>query len=163
VALTWNAPNQVGTWTFMILFGMHISAKLNVFLGVSNLNAEFLPAHLDFIRPFLTQKPMNLLFPLSVTIPTVVTVLVAQQALADDASPLQVAGFTFLATMLVLAILEHWFLVLPLPAAHSWNNLWRWTLSARDKRLARPPAGWQAAVPCQASASHIQTTTWRGK
>jgi putative photosynthetic complex assembly protein 2 len=162
VALTWNAPNQVGTWTFMILWAMHLSAKLNVFLGVSNLNAEFLPAHLDFIRPFLTQKPMNLLFPLSVSISTVVMVLVARQALADDSSPLQVASFTFLATMLVLAILEHWFLVLPLPAARSWNNLWRWTLRARDKRLARPN-GWQSAVPCQASASHIHTTSWRGK
>ena len=72
VALTWRAPNHVGTWTFMILWSMHISAKLNVFLGVSNLNAEFLPPHLDFIRPFLTQKPMNLLFPLSVGGATVI-------------------------------------------------------------------------------------------
>jgi len=152
IALTWNAPNQVGTWTFMILWGMHLSAKLNVFLGVSNLDGEFLPPHLDFIRPFLTQKPMNLLFPISVSISTVVTVLVARHALADDAGPLQVAGFTFLATMLILAILEHWFLVLPLPAARSWNNLWRWTLRTRDGDLAHPPADRQK---CNARETHL--------
>jgi putative photosynthetic complex assembly protein 2 len=152
VALTWNEPNQIGTWTFMILWAMHLSAKLNVFLGVSNLNAEFLPVHLDFIRPFLTQKPMNLVFPLSVSISTVVTVLVARHAFADDADPLQVAGFTFLATMLTLAILEHWFLVLPLPAARSWNELWRWTLRARDRDPAHPPADRQ---PCNARETQL--------
>ncbi|MGI3777705.1 MAG: putative photosynthetic complex assembly protein PuhE, partial [Janthinobacterium lividum] len=52
VALTWHAPNQVGMWTFMVLWWMHQSAKLNVFLGVRNLNEEFLPEHLQFLRSF---------------------------------------------------------------------------------------------------------------
>ena len=162
VALTWNEPNQIGTWTFMILWGMHISAKLNVFLGVSNLNAEFLPAHLDFIRPFLTQKPMNLLFPLSISTSTLMAVLLVQRLIAVATEPFQLAGHTFLATILLLAILEHWFLVLPLPAARSWNALWRWTLSARDKRLASL-SGWHGVVPCQTTSPHVPTTHWRGK
>ena len=40
---TWGAPNHVGLWTFMILWGMRLSAKLNVFLGVLNLGEPFLP------------------------------------------------------------------------------------------------------------------------
>ena len=43
VALTWGAPNQFGTLTFIILWLARLSAKLNVYLGVPNLTEEFLP------------------------------------------------------------------------------------------------------------------------
>ncbi len=127
VGLTWHAPNQIGTWTFMVLWWMHQSAKLNVFLGVRNLNEEFLPEHLTFLRSFLKKKPMNLLFPVSVTVSTVIAVLLVRQAMAPGAGAFQAAGFTFLATLMILAILEHWFLVVPLPAA----ALWSWGLRSR--------------------------------
>ena len=130
VALTWNQPNQIGTWTFMVLWWMHQSAKLNVFLGVRNLNEEFLPEHLGFLKGFLTKKPMNLLFPVSVTVSTVICVRLVQAASAPGASAFAASGFTFLATMMALAILEHWFLVLPLPAA----KLWHWGLRSRAVR-----------------------------
>ena len=129
VALTWHGRNQVGTWTFMVLWWMHQSAKLNVFLGVRNLNEEFLPEHLQFLRSFLTKKPMNLLFPVSVTVSTVIAVHLVRMAAAPGAGLFQQAGFTFLATMMVLAIVEHWLLVLPLPAA----ALWGWSLKSRGK------------------------------
>lgn len=130
VAITQDAPNQVGTWTFMVLWWMHQSAKLNVFLGVRNLNEEFLPEHLEFLKSYLTKKPMNLLFPISVTISTVITVYLANAALAADATPFEVAGFTFLTVLMALAILEHWFLVLPMPSA----ALWHWGLSSRKPK-----------------------------
>jgi len=132
VALTWHAPNQVGTWTFFVLWWMHQSAKLNVFLGVRNLNEEFLPEHLQFLRSFLTRKPMNLLFPVSVTVSTVITAKLVEAA-AVAPTQFGAAGFTFLATMMVLAIVEHWLLVLPLPAA----ALWGWSLKSRGSK-ARP-------------------------
>ena len=127
VAITWGQPNQIGTWTFMVLWWMHQSAKLNVFLGVRNLNEQFLPEHLAFLKSFLTKKPMNLLFPVSVTVSTVIAVLLFRTALAGDASPFEAAGYTFLGTLMTLAILEHWFLVVPLPAAALWN----WGLKSR--------------------------------
>ncbi len=126
-ALTWGQPNQVGVWTFMVLWWMHQSAKLNVFLGVRNLNEEFLPEHLDFLKSYLTKKPMNLLFPVSVTVSTVICVYLAEAALAADATPFEAAGYTFLTVLMALAILEHWFLVLPIPAA----ALWHWGLASR--------------------------------
>ena len=129
VWLTWGQPNQVGMWTFMVLWWMHQSAKLNVFLGVRNLNEEFLPDHLLFLRGFLTKKPMNLLFPLSVTASTIITVWLVQRAFAADATAFEAAGYTFLATLMALAVLEHWFLVLPLPTA----ALWHWGLKSRGK------------------------------
>ena len=81
VAITWDAPNQVGTWTFLLLWAMRQSAKLNFFLGVLNLSEEFLPKHLAYLRSFLARKPMNLLLPISVTAGTVLlTVLLGAPA-----------------------------------------------------------------------------------
>ena len=126
-AMTWGGANEIGLWTFVILWWMHESARLNVFLGVRNLNAHFLPPHLAYLKSFLNNKPMNLLFPFSVSISTVIcSVLATEAAMAVD--PFRQAGFTFLATMMVLAILEHWFLVLPIPAEAMWN----WSMKSRQ-------------------------------
>ena len=127
VALTWGSKNQIGMWTFMVLWWMHQSAKLNVFLGVRNLNEEFLPEHLQFLKSFLTKKPMNLLFPLSITISTVILVKLVQAAVQAHGSRFDAAGFCFLAMLMGLAIVEHWLLMLPLPAA----ALWGWSLKSR--------------------------------
>ena len=147
VALTWGADNQVGTWTFMVLWVMRISAKLNVYLGVPNLTEEFLPEHLQYLKSFLTKKPMNVLFPVSVTLATIVAVQVLQAAVAVEASPFDVAALTFIGTLLALAILEHWFLVLPLPDA----ALWSWILGARAEHSPQEADGTVAATPAFAT------------
>ncbi len=126
LALTWHAPNQTGMWTFMVLWWMHQSAKLNVFFGVRNLNEEFLPEHLNFLKSFLKTKPMNLFFPVSITVSMVITTLLWDHAL-HASSAFARCSDTFLGTMMALAILEHWFLVIPLPA----GKLWQWGLAAR--------------------------------
>ncbi len=134
-ALTWGAPNQVGTWTFTILWLMRQSAKLNVFLGVRNLNEEFLPEDLRYLGSFFTCKPMNLLFPVSITAATIGAALLAYRAAEAAAGSFTATGLTILATMAALGLLEHWLMVLPLPFA----ALWRWALGVRDanRRLAR--------------------------
>lgn len=126
VAITWGAVNQVGTWTFLLLWAMRQSSKFNVFLGVRNLSEEFVPEHLAFIRSFLRQRPMNLLFPVSVTAGTVAAWTTAARAAASGADPFAATGATFLATLLVLGVAEHWFLVLPVNFA----ALWSWSLRA---------------------------------
>jgi putative photosynthetic complex assembly protein 2 len=131
VYLTWGLPNQVGTWTFMVLWWMHQSAKLNVFFGVRNLNEEFLPEHLTFLKSFLKSKPMNLFFPISITVSMVITTMLWEHAGAATTVFARSAD-TFLATMMTLAILEHWFLVIPLPA----GKLWQWGLASRKASKA---------------------------
>jgi putative photosynthetic complex assembly protein 2 len=126
-AIDWDAPNRIGLWTFMVLWGMQLSAKLNVFLGVPNLSEEFLPEHLSFLRAFMTRKPMNLFFPVSVTVSVVLAMLLIQKVASAGTTPFESVGFTMLAALVVLAILEHWFLVLPLPVAALWN----WSLAPR--------------------------------
>jgi putative photosynthetic complex assembly protein 2 len=125
--LVWPGANHIGFWTYVVLWWMHQSAKLNVFLGVRNLNEEFLPDHMAFLKSFLTKKPMNPLFPVSVTVSTVIAVLIFQKALSPMAGDFERTGFLFLGALMTLAILEHWFLVLPLPS----QALWGWSLKSR--------------------------------
>ncbi len=127
-ALTSDMPNKIGLWTFVILWSMHESARLNVVLGVRNVTAHFLPPHLAYLKSFLNVKPMNLLFPVSITVSTVICVLLVVAAV-EATDPFDLAGFTFLSTMMALAIIEHWFLVLPIPAEAMWN----WSLKSREK------------------------------
>ena len=147
VALTWGQENQIGLWTFVILWWMHESARLNVVLGVRNVNAHFLPPHLAYLKSFLNQKPMNLLFPFSVTISTVICAVLGTEAvLATD--PFEQAGYTFLATMMALAIIEHWFLVLPVPAEAMWN----WSMKSREQ--AKPASDARRDAPYRHDTPH---------
>jgi putative photosynthetic complex assembly protein 2 len=125
-----DAMNWIGFWTYLVLLVMQNSAKPNVFLGVRNFSEQLLPAHLGFMQGFTTRKPMNLLFPVSVTVSTVALALIVEHALAEGLGPAQMAGATLLASLLALAILEHWLLMLPIPA----ERLWQWGHSARGKR-----------------------------
>ncbi len=149
VGLTWGAPNQTGLWTLLVLHWMHLSARLNVFLGVSNLNADFLPEHLAHMRSFFRHRPMNLLFPISVSVSTIVALLLAQRAAGDPADALHVTGYSLVATLMVLAILEHWFLVLPLRAALAWTGLWQWSLGERAEKAIAAARGVEA-LPARA-------------
>ena len=108
-------------WTYLILWLMHASAKLNVFLGVPNLGEDLLPEHLAYLTTFMKRKPMNALFPFSVTGGTIVACLLFERALREGASSFEVAGFTILGALMGLAVVEHWFLVAPIDA----NALWR--------------------------------------
>lgn len=124
VLVSWGEPNQTGTWTFIVLWLMRWSAKLNLFLGVPNLNEDWLPEHLRYLKTYMPKRAMNLLFPISVTVATVVVVLIVLRAMAPEMAGAPAAGLTLVATLLSLAILEHWFLVLPLPD----EALWAWAL-----------------------------------
>lgn len=128
-ALTFDAPNQVGLWTFVILWLMRLSAKLNIYFGVQNLTEQFLPNHLQYLKTYFCRRPMNGFFPITVTVSTIITALLAAAALHASATPFQVTGLTFLTILMALAVLEHWFLVIPIPA----ERLWSWGLASRSQ------------------------------
>jgi putative photosynthetic complex assembly protein 2 len=133
LALSWGGDNPTAVFTFAILWVMRQSAKLNVFLGVRNLGEDFLPAHLKYLHTYFRRAPMNPLFPLSVLASSWLAVLVWQAATAHGVTPFDASALTFAATLLTLAVLEHWFMVLPLPS----QALWQWSL----RRGAVEPPG----------------------
>ncbi|WP_293899420.1 putative photosynthetic complex assembly protein PuhE [Phenylobacterium sp.] len=130
VAISWNQPNQVGCWTFAILFAGRLSAKLNLFLGVPNFNAEFFPDHLQYLTSYLRKGPMTALFPLSILAGGALAWVEAAIALKPDAGAFELVSFALVFALTALAIIEHAFMVLPLHDA----ALWRWALptSARN-------------------------------
>jgi putative photosynthetic complex assembly protein 2 len=136
VFITWGAPNQVGTATFALLWVMRVSAKLNLFLGVRNLSEEFLPPHLAYLASFFRRRRMNALLPLSVAGGLVAVLMLAAAARVPAVPPAVAVGHTLVATLLLLAVVEHLLLVLPLPS--TW--LWRWAMRAGrdDPPLATP-------------------------
>ena len=138
VAITWGQANQVGTLTFGVLGVMRVSAKFNLFLGVRNLSEEFLPTHLAYMGSFFRRRRMNHLLPWSVIGGTAwVTVLVMALRTPDTAAA-TVVGTTLVATLLVMAIVEHLLLVAPLPS----TALWRWAM----RRGEAPPPDALAAT-----------------
>jgi putative photosynthetic complex assembly protein 2 len=132
-AVTASAPNRLSWWIFAALLLLRLSAKLNLFLGVRTLNDELLPQQVRFMRSYFARRQVNRLFPFSMALAVAATIIVAVGAAAAEASFDQVAA-SLLATLIALGVLEHGFMVLPIPVV----NLWRWSTPAAPLAGVRP-------------------------
>lgn len=128
-----------GVGAYAVLLAMRMSVKINIFLGMPNAPHAFLPEHLRHLGTYFRDRPVNALFPVCVTGATLLTAWLAHQAWwAQDGAT--AAAYTMLAALAGFAVLEHWFLALPLPS----ENLWRWALPSRKsitRSLASPLSG----------------------
>jgi putative photosynthetic complex assembly protein 2 len=127
VALTWQGANQVGAATFLILWIMRLSAKLNLFLGVPFLNDDLLPERLGHLKSYFSCRPMNAFFPVAVTASTILATLLAVRAL-EAKTEFGTTAFLLLATLVALAVLEHWFMAVPVPV----RAIWEWGMGSRN-------------------------------
>ena len=142
VALTWQQPNQVGTGTFLVLWLLRTSAKLNLFWGVRNLSEQFLPTHLAYLESFFRRRAMNAFWPVSVAAACTALAWLIARALDPATTAPQAVGLTLVSTLLAMAIVEHLMLVLPLDT----TALWRWALRA-DKNGQAFTAGLRSQPP----------------
>ncbi len=124
-----DAANPFGLYTFALLFFARISAKLNLFFGVPRIHTEFLPRPLSHLASHFRHRAMNWVFPLSITGLSYASACFAERALSAPADGAFV-GFVLLTALALLALLEHWFMVLPLPD----QKLWRWMLPEASRR-----------------------------
>jgi len=122
VAATWNGANQIGLWTFAALWVLRQSAKINLFLGVPVTNHELMPDAVRFLKTFFAHKPVGAFFPISVTLATAVLVIMIQRIVEVAVTPFDIVGLTLVSTLFALGVVEHWFMLLPLPAI----TLWSW-------------------------------------
>lgn len=150
IAITWDAPNQVGTATYLVLWVMRISAKLNLYLGVRNLSEAFLPDHLAYLASFFRRRAMNFLLPVSVISASAYLSLLVNHALDVTTSTADAVGYVLVSTMLALAILEHLLLVLPLDA----TAIWKWAIAKR-KPVCKPLANSDSTAFSVARATPI--------
>lgn len=131
VALSWGAANQFALWTFLILWGMRISAKLVVFSGAPNLVDQFMPRHLDYMKTYFSRRAPGTLFAALLVIITTVSVLLALTAFGHAPGSHASAGFLLLTTLAILAVIEHWVLILPVRDP----SLWGWALKPAPAKL----------------------------
>jgi putative photosynthetic complex assembly protein 2 len=127
-ALWWwigGSANPTAAWTFTLLYAMRVSAKLNLYLGVRNLALDFLPPHLLYLGSYFRERRFNALMPWSLLAgAAVVAWLIAAAAATGGGAR---TAHLLLASLLVLALVEHLMMVLPLqPSA-----LWKWALRQR--------------------------------
>jgi putative photosynthetic complex assembly protein 2 len=116
----WLTGNTAATHCFIMLWLMHLSARLNVFLGVRNVSAEFVPDHMDVLKGFLRQRPMNMLFPFSCLALVALIFWLARLPQTPDVA--------MAITLAAIGLVEHVLLMLPVPT----EKLWTWALSRRD-------------------------------
>jgi putative photosynthetic complex assembly protein 2 len=124
LALTSGTPNQVGLWTFASLYVLRQSAKINLYLGVPVTNDELMPGEVQFLKTYFARKPVSAFFPISVTLSVAVLVILIQRIVEVAETPFDVVGLTLVSTLFALGVVEHWFMLLPLPAL----TLWGWGL-----------------------------------
>jgi putative photosynthetic complex assembly protein 2 len=128
--LTWEQPNRVGFWTFCVLWFMRWSAKLNMFLGVRNLNEEWFPDHLRYLGSYLTRRNINALFPVSVTAGATLCGFLLHALGQPGVTDFERTAGLLVFAMLALGTLEHWMLILPVPG----NALWDWAVPGLRER-----------------------------
>jgi len=125
IIVGWGGSNETGLWTFMILHWTHQSAKINIFLGINNLTTDYLPDNLKYMAQYFTQKPLNSFFPFSATISTIIATALFISAAQTNTAGEQV-GQALLFVLMVAAVIEHWWLVTPVP-----SKAWDWALKSR--------------------------------
>ncbi len=147
LALTWNSANQIGAWTFAALWVLRQSSKINLFLGVPVTNDELMPEAVQFLKTYFARKPVGAFFPVSVTIATATLVILVQRIVEVAATPFDIVGLTLVSTLFALGVVEHWFMLLPLPAI----TLWGWGV--------RPPSPPEDHAMERASRTSVAATT----
>jgi putative photosynthetic complex assembly protein 2 len=124
IALSTGGPNHVAAWTFCALWVMRLSAKFNVFLGVRNLNEQFVPRRLQYLVGYMRRAPMNWLLPFSIGGGVLAAYAFARLA-APGAAPLAATGGMLVAALLILAVVEHAVMVVPVPFELLWSGFRR--------------------------------------
>ena len=119
-----NSDNRVGLWTFWILFCARICAKLNLFLGVPNVNSEFLPTPVKHLASYFKVGSTSWFFPLSISGISFTLFFWVDKIFSIKSDDILVVGYTLLASLTALALVEHWFMVVSVKDA----ELWKWML-----------------------------------
>lgn len=124
---TWGQPNQTATLTFMLLFVMRLSAKFNIFAGVPHLSTEMMPDHMRYLASYFRIRPPRLFFAFSLVAIVLLAAWLGNAAL--NAQGGLATGYALAFALVLLAFIEHGFLVVP------WQDtsLFRWAIRKADK------------------------------
>ncbi|MEL6530075.1 MAG: putative photosynthetic complex assembly protein PuhE [Pseudomonadota bacterium] len=129
ISLSWNAPNQIGATVFVLMFGLRLSSKINLFVGVPNSTTEMLPPHLDYLKSYFGRNRFTPLLGVSIMAILGVAGWFASLAMAAPTGSAEMVGASLLFALSLLGALEHVFLALPFRD----GMLWGWALGKRAR------------------------------
>lgn len=115
-----HAANPTGALSFVVLWLMRWSAKLNLFLGVPNFSTEWFPARHAHLASYVRRSRPSAFFPVALVAASIVAALLYRLALEADGDAALV--YALPGTLLALAVLEHLFLALPVADLELWNR-----------------------------------------
>jgi putative photosynthetic complex assembly protein 2 len=118
-------PNHVALCTFALLLFMRISAKLNLYFGVPQNGAQYLPPHLAYLASYFPIRAMTPWFVFSFGAALGIWVWIVWQAQSGLVEV--TTGWVLLASLLGLGILEHAMMMLPWPL----ERLWGWAIQPK--------------------------------
>ena len=127
--LSFGAANQVAAATYVLLWGMRISAKLLIFLGARNVSDAFLPAHLKYLSTYFNTARTTRFVPVFLVVTSSVAVVLLTLGFRQAVGSYDATVFLLLGTLALLAAFEHLALIVPL---HE-ERLWSWALPKRDE------------------------------
>ena len=122
-AMQLDNPNHIALCTFALLWCMRVSAKLNLFFGVTENGAAYLPAHLTYLASYFRRRRLTWWFVISVSLSISTWAWLVWQAQAGAVE--MTTAWVLLASLLALAIVEHALMLFPLPL----QRIWGWAMS----------------------------------
>ncbi|MEY3887483.1 MAG: hypothetical protein RL650_1575 [Pseudomonadota bacterium] len=117
-----DQPNHVALCTYALLWFMRLSAKLNLFFGVPQNGAQYLPPHLVYLASYFRTRLITPWFVMSISAAIGTWCWLVWQA--QQGAMAITTGWVMLATLLGLAIVEHLIMIFPLPL----ERLWGWAM-----------------------------------
>lgn len=123
VALTvllFSSSNPTGLLTFLVLWLMRWSAKLNLFLGVPHFQPDWFPVQFHYLKSYLKRSPVSWFFPLSIGAALLVMGHWIQLSISSTGA--NVLTHSLPAALLALAIVEHGLMAVPVSESRLWNT-----------------------------------------
>ena len=117
-----DQPNHVALCTYALLWFMRLSAKLNLYFGVPQNGAQYLPSHLVYLASYFRTRLITPWFVISISVAIGTWCWLVWQA--QQGAMAITTGWVMLATLLGLAIVEHLIMIFPLPL----ERLWGWAM-----------------------------------
>ena len=120
-AISVDQPNRTACYTVTVLCLMRWSAKLNLFFGVRAFNDRWLPDHLHYLTSYLRIGSASWFLPVSTLVGFFITFQIYELADQSNVMSNQLSLY-LVASLMLLASIEHIFLLFPVNEA----ALWRW-------------------------------------
>lgn len=144
VALLYDGSNLLGLGAVVVLWVMRISSKMVLFLGAPCADTTLLPRNVSYLASYFETRRTTPLFPLFVAVIAMLLCYGIWMTITS-VTTFQSLSYAILSTIILLALIEHFFLVLPVRE----HRLWQWALPDVEKSHTESSEAHSSTFPKQ--------------